>query len=56
MFFPLKEAFRLIRRAKASFILSLVSLSISVLLIAASLALIESSEYIQKKIKEDVEY
>ncbi len=54
MFFPLKEAFRLIRRAKASFILSLVSLSISVLLIAASFALIESSEYIQKKIKEDV--
>jgi len=44
----------LIRRAKASFILSLVSLSISVLLIAASLAMIESSEYIQKKIKEDV--
>jgi len=54
MFFSLKEAFRLIRRAKASFILSLVSLSISVLLIAASLAMIESSEYIQKKIKEDV--
>lgn len=54
MFFSLKEAFRLIKRAKVSFFLSLISLSISVLLITASLALIQSSELIQKKIKEDI--
>lgn len=54
MFFSLKEAFLLIKRARASFFLSLISLSISVLLIVASLALIQSSEIIEKKIKEDV--
>ncbi len=54
MFFSVKEAFRLIKRAKISFFLSLISLSISVFLITASLALIQSSEIIQKKIKEDV--
>ncbi len=54
MLFLLKEAFILIKRAKASFFLSLISLSISVLLIVASLALIQSSEFIEKKIKEDV--
>jgi cell division transport system permease protein len=54
MFFSLKEAFRLINRAKLSFILSLISLSISVLLITASLALVQGSEFIQKKIKDDV--
>lgn len=54
MFFSLKEAVRLINRAKLSFLLSLISLSISVLLITASLALIQGSDYIQKKIKDDV--
>lgn len=54
MFFLLKEAFILIKRAKASFFFSLISLSISVLLIVASLALIQSSEFVEKKIKEDV--
>ncbi len=54
MFFSVKEAFRLIGRAKASFFLSLTSLSISVLLITASLALIESTNVMQKKIKENV--
>ncbi len=54
MFFSVKEAFRLIGRAKASFFLSLTSLSISILLITASLALIQSTNIIQKKIKEDV--
>ncbi|HEY6906365.1 MAG TPA: permease-like cell division protein FtsX [Ignavibacteriaceae bacterium] len=54
MFFSLKEALRLINRAKLSFLLSLISLSISVLLITASLALIQGSDYIQKKIKDDV--
>jgi cell division transport system permease protein len=54
MFFSIKEAFRLIKRAKVSFFISLISLSISVLLITASLALIQSSELVQKEIKEDV--
>ncbi len=54
MFFSVKEAFRLIGRAKASFFLSLTSLCISVLLVTASLALIQSTNAIQKKIKEDV--
>ena len=54
MFFSVKEAFRLIGRAKASFFLWLTSLCISVLLVTASLALIQSTNTIQKKIKEDV--
>jgi cell division transport system permease protein len=54
MFFTIKEAFRLIGRAKASFILSLISLSISVILITASVFLIDISGYLEKKIKEDV--
>ncbi len=54
MFFSIKEAFRLIGRAKSSFFLSLTSLVISVLLITASLALIQSTNIIQKKIKENV--
>jgi cell division transport system permease protein len=54
MFFSIKEAFRLIGRAKASFILSLISLTISVTLITASIALLKASELIQNKIKENV--
>ncbi|HSD64863.1 MAG TPA: permease-like cell division protein FtsX [Ignavibacteriaceae bacterium] len=54
MFFIIKEAFKLIGRAKASFILSLISLSISVILITASVMLIQASDYLQKKIKEDI--
>ena len=54
MLFSIKEAFRLIRRAKASFILSLISLSISVILITASIVLIELSDYYQNKIKEEI--
>lgn len=54
MFFSIKEAFRLIGRAKSSFFLSLTSIIISVLLITASLALIQSTNSIQKKIKENV--
>jgi cell division transport system permease protein len=54
MFFSVKEAFRLISRAKASFVLSLLSLSISVILITASVALIQTSQFIQSKIKENV--
>ncbi len=54
MFFSFKEALRLIGRAKSSFFLSLTSLIISVLLITASLALIQSTNVIQKQIKENV--
>lgn len=54
MFFIIKEAFKLIGRAKASFILSLISLSISVILITASVMLMQVSDYLQKKIKEDI--
>lgn len=54
MLFSVKEAFRLIRRAKASFILSFISLSISVILITASIVLIELSDYYQNKIKEEI--
>ena len=54
MFFTIKEAFKLIGRAKASFILSLISLTISVLLITASLLLVKASDFVQNKIKENV--
>ncbi len=54
MFFSLKEAFRLIGRAKASFILSLISLSISVILITTSIMVLQASDFLQKKITEDI--
>ena len=54
MIFILKEAFRLIRRAKASFMLSLISLSISVILITASVMLLQASDLLQKSIKENI--
>ncbi len=53
--FWLKEAFKLIARAKSSFVLSLISMSISVMLIVSSLLLINTSNYIQKKIKQNIE-
>ncbi len=54
MLFIVKEAFRLIGRAKASFVLSLISLSISVILITASVFIIQLSDYLQRKIKENI--
>lgn len=54
MFFSLKEAFRLIGRAKASFILSLISLSISIILITSSIMLVQLSGFLQKRITEDI--
>jgi cell division transport system permease protein len=50
--FWFKEAFKSIGRAKASFILSLVSTSISVLLIVASVVLIQLSSRFQTNLKE----
>jgi len=52
--FWIKEAFKLIGRAKSSFILSLISTSISVLLITASLMSIELSNHFQNKLKQNV--
>jgi cell division transport system permease protein len=50
--FWFKEAFKSIGRAKSSFVLSLVSTSISVLLIVASIILIQLSNKFQSNLKE----
>jgi cell division transport system permease protein len=52
--FWIKEAFKLIGRAKSSFFLSLISTSISVLLIAACVIIIQASNTFQKNLKESV--
>jgi cell division transport system permease protein len=52
--FWLKEAFKSIGRAKSSFILSLISTSISVLLIVASLVVIKLSYQLQSDIKNKI--
>jgi len=52
--FWIKEAFKLISRAKSSFILSLISTSISVLLITASLISIQLSNRFQNRLKQNV--
>ncbi len=54
MFFWIKESLKLIGRAKSSFFLSLISTSISVLLIAASVIVIQLSDAFQNKLKESV--
>ncbi len=52
--FWIKEALKLIGRAKSSFFLSLISTSISVLLIAASVIIIQLSNTFQNNLKESV--
>ncbi len=52
LLFWFREAFRIFGRAKSSFILSLITLSISIFLIAASFYSIFLSNQINKKIKE----
>ena len=52
--FWLREAFKLISRAKSSFFLSLISTSIAVFLIAASLITIQLSNELQRKITTNV--
>lgn len=52
--FWIKEAFKLIGRAKSSFFLSLFSTSISVLLIAACAIIIQASNTFQNNLKESV--
>ncbi|MDR3626623.1 MAG: permease-like cell division protein FtsX [Ignavibacteriaceae bacterium] len=54
IFFWLKEAIKLIGRAKSSFFLSLISISISVFLIIASLISIQISNEFQQSLKRNV--
>ncbi|MHB1688796.1 MAG: cell division protein FtsX [Ignavibacteriaceae bacterium] len=54
IYFWIKESFKLIGRAKTSFFLSLISTSISVLLISASLLLIKLSNQLQNDLKKNV--
>jgi len=52
--FYFKEAFKSIFHAKASFILTLITLSITVILIAASVGAIQLSEIFENKLKNNV--
>ena len=52
--FWIKESFRLIGRAKSSFFLSLISMSISLTLIGGSVFSINFSNYLQNKLKRSV--
>ena len=52
--FYFKEAFKSIFNAKASFILTLITLSIAVILIAASVGAIQLSEIFENKLKKNV--
>lgn len=54
IFFWVKESFKLIGRAKSSFFLSLISMTISVMLIGASLLSIELSNKFQDRLKKNV--
>ncbi len=54
MSFIVKESFKLISRAKISFILSLISTSISVILIVATLILLLLSDEMESKIKKSI--
>ncbi|MFO7447144.1 MAG: permease-like cell division protein FtsX [Ignavibacteriaceae bacterium] len=54
IFFWIKEAFKSIGRAKSSFFLSLISMSISVLLIVASIMIIEISGSLQDTLKKSL--
>ncbi len=54
IYFWLKESFKLIGRAKGSFFISLISMTISVFLIITSLILIRISDILQSGIKESI--
>ena len=54
IYFWLKESFKLIGRAKGSFFISLISMTISVFLIITSIVLIRISDVLQSGIKESV--
>ncbi len=55
IFFWIKESFKLIGRAKSSFVLSLISMIIAVFLIVTSAALIKVSAELQSSIKRNVD-
>ena len=52
--FWFKEAFKSIGRAKSSFFLTLISLTLAVILIEASITALKLSEIFQKKIKSNI--
>jgi len=54
LFFIIKESFKLISRAKFSFLLSLISTSISVILIVSSILLLVVSDHFQSRIKKNI--
>lgn len=54
IFFWIKEAFKSIGRAKSSFVLTLISLTLAVILIEASLAAIQLSDVFQKRLKNNI--
>ena len=54
VYFWTKESLKLINRAKSSFVLSLISISISVILISASLLTIRASDQLQNNLKQSV--
>ena len=54
IFFHIREAFKSISRAKASFILTFISLGIAVVLIIASIAAIQLSNLLEKKLKDNI--
>ena len=54
VYFWAKESLKLIKRAKSSFVLSLISISISVTLISASLLTIRASDQLQNNLKQNI--
>ena len=54
IFFHIREAFKSISRAKASFILTFISLGIAVVLIIASVAAVQLSNLLEKKLKDNI--
>ncbi len=54
IFFWIKESFKLIGRAKGSFFISLISMTISVFLIITSIVLIRISDILQSGVKENI--
>lgn len=54
IFFHIREAFKSISRAKASFILTFISLGIAVVLIIASVAAVQLSNILEKKLKDNI--
>ena len=54
IFFWFKEAIKSVRRAKSSFTLTLISLTLAVILIEASIIALQLSEMFQQKLKSNI--